>query len=124
MRRSGLSVIRALLAAACGAPDQYAFESGSVEAVAARYVAEWGGQAAQYRAILQSENCVQLADTPIGVAWGDAQPASGDPRADFDTPDGRAETGYIKARRERLAQLGCSEQGPPLPPTDGGTPGD
>ena len=84
--------------------------------MAARYIAEWGGQAEQYRAIFETENCVLLANTPMGVPWGNVPAASDGWRADLDTPEGREQTGYITARRERLAQLGCSEEGPPLPP--------
>jgi hypothetical protein len=105
----------ALFMTACAGPSQYVFESGSPEDMAARYIAEWGGQPAQYRAIFESDNCQRLADAPIGVPW-DGPAASGGGRADLDTPEGREQTGYIHARRERLAQLGCSEEPPPLPP--------
>ena len=109
-------VLLALFVAACAAPSRYAFESGSPEDMAARYIAEWGGQAEQYRAIFETENCARLADTPMGVPWGNVPAASGGWYADFDTPEGREQTGYLVARRERLAQLGCSEEPPPLPP--------
>jgi hypothetical protein len=116
MRRSHLGMAAlALLVAACAAPSRYAFESGSPEDMAARYIARWGGQAAQYRAIFDSDDCRRLADAPIGASWAGPAP-SGEFRADLDTPEGRAQTGYIHARRERLAQLGCSQEPPPLPP--------
>lgn len=82
--------------------------------MAARYVAEWGGQAGQYRAIFESKSCTGLADARIGLWYGPAP--SGKSDADPDTPQGREQMGYIHARRERLAQLGCSDQPPPLPP--------
>ena len=44
--------------------------------MAARYIAEWGGQAEQYRAIFETENCVLLANTPMGVPWGNVPAAS------------------------------------------------
>jgi len=116
MRRTRLAIASlALFVTACAAPSQYVFESGSPEDMAARYIAEWGGQAGQYRAIFESHDCRRLADAPIGVPW-DGPAASGGGRADLDTPEGREQTGYIHARRERLAQLGCSDEPPPLPP--------
>ena len=116
MRRTRLAIASlALFVTACAAPSQYAFESGSPEDMAARYIAEWGGQAAQYRAIFESRSCGRLADTPIGVPFaGPAASAGG--RADLDTPEGREQTGYIHARRERMAQLDCPDEPPPLPP--------
>jgi len=90
--------------------------------MAARYIAEWGGQADQYRAIFESDDCARLAETPVGVPWN-APAASGRWRADLYTPEGREQTGYLEARRERLAQLGCREDPPPLPPNDGSTLG-
>jgi hypothetical protein len=116
MRPTCLGIaILGLCLTACATPSRYAFESGSPEHMAARYVAEWGGRAAEYRAIFQSRDCRRLAETPIGVPWvGPA--ASGAGRADLDTPEGREQTGYIHARRERLEQLGCSDEPPPLPP--------
>jgi len=96
-------VFFALSVTACAAPSRYAFESGSPEDRAARYIAEWGGTANPYRDIFESEDCAWLAGAPVSGA-------------DRDTPLGRAQTGYIEARRERLAELGCSEQPPPLPP--------
>lgn len=112
--RRGIALV-AVIVTACAAPSRYAFESGSPEEMAARYVAEWGGQAGQYRAIFESDDCARLAEAPIGVPW-DGPAASSGGRADLSTPEGREQTGYIEARRERLAQLGCSEQPPPLPP--------
>lgn len=97
-------VLLATVLTACSAPSRYAFESGSPEDRAARYVAEWGGAASRYREIFESENCALLADAPVGDG------------ADRYTPVGRAQTGEIEARRERLAELGCSEQPPPTPP--------
>jgi hypothetical protein len=82
--------------------------------MAARYIAEWGGRADQYRAIFESDDCRRLAEAPIGVPW-DAPAPSGGGHADLDTPEGREQTGYIEARRERLAQLGCTDDPPPLP---------
>ena len=93
----------ALTLMGCAAPNQYRFESGSPEDRAARYVAEWGGEASRYRDIFESANCARLAEDPVGDA-------------DRDTRVGRAQTGEIEARRERLAELGCTEQPPPLPP--------
>jgi hypothetical protein len=117
MRQTRLAIgSLALFVTACAAPSQYVFESGSPEDMAARYIAEWGGQAGQYRAIFESDNCQRLADSPIGVPW-DGPLASHEWRAaDLDTPEGREQTGYIHARRERLAQLGCTDEPPPLPP--------
>jgi hypothetical protein len=116
MRRAPRAiVVIALLVTACGAPSRYAFESGSPEEMAARYIAQWGGQADEYRAIFESEDCVRLADTPIGVSWS-VPAASGGWRADRATPGGREQTGYLEARRERLAQLGCTDNPPLLPP--------
>ena len=97
-------VLLAVVLSACSAPPRYAFESGSAEDRAARYVAEWGGAASRYREIFESADCARLADAPVID------------RADRDTPLGRAQTGEIEARRERLAELGCSEQPPPTPP--------
>ena len=88
---------------ACAAPSRYVFESGSVEDRAARYVAEWGGMATQYRDIFQSGDCAWLAEAPVGDL-------------DRDTRHGREATGNVEARRERMAELGCSEQPPPTPP--------
>ena len=104
VRPTRLSVmLLALLVTACAVPSRYAFESGSPEDMAARYVAEWGGAASRYRDIFESQNCARLAEAPVGDA-------------DRDTPHGRAQTGEIEARRERMAQLGCSQEPPPLPP--------
>jgi hypothetical protein len=104
MRRTHLVIaLLALSLAACAAPSRYAFESGSAEDRAARYVAEWGGAASRYRDIFESSDCARLADAPVGDA-------------DRDTPVGRAQAGEIEARRERLAELGCSEQPPATPP--------
>jgi hypothetical protein len=105
MRRTGLSIaLLALSLTACAAPSRYAFESGSAEDRAARYVAEWGGSASRYRDIFESADCARLAGAPV------------DDSADRDTPVGRAQTGEIAARRERLEELGCTEQPPPTPP--------
>ena len=93
----------ALSLTACAAPSRYAFESGSAEDRAARYVAEWGGAASRYREIFESADCARLADAPVGDL-------------DRDTRHGREETGYVEARRERMAELGCTEQPPPTPP--------
>ena len=76
--------------------------------MAARYIAEWGGQAGMYRAIFQSSNCDLLAN------GGGPIPPSND--ADLNTRHGREQTGYIAARRERMEQLGCVETPPLLPP--------
>ena len=111
--RFGIGVL-ALVLVACGAPSRYAFESGSAEDLAARYVAEWGGQAAEYRGIFESADCRRLSDSPIGPFSGAA--TSGAWRADYDTPEGREQVGYLMARRERLEQLGCTDEPPPLPP--------
>ena len=94
----------ALLLAACDAPSRYVFESGSAEDRAARYVAEWGGSAGRYRGIFETGDCAMLAEAQV------------DSEADRDTPVGRAQAGEIEARRERMAELGCSEQPPPTPP--------
>ena len=96
-------VLLAIVLTACSAPSRYAFESGSAEERAAHYVAEWGGAASRYRDIFESGDCARLAEAPVGDA-------------DRDTREGRAQTGEIEARRERLAELGCSEQPPPTPP--------
>ena len=92
--------------------------------MAARFIAEWGGQPDQYRAIFESDDCARLADSPVGASWGNAPAASGGWRADLDTPEGREQTGYVMARRERMTQLGCQDQPPPLPPTEGSTLGE
>lgn len=105
MRRTRLGIAFLVLTlTACAAPSRYVFESGSPEDRAARYVAEWGGSASRYREIFESADCARLANAPV------------DDSADRDTPVGRAQTGEIEARRERLAELGCSEQPPATPP--------
>jgi hypothetical protein len=103
MRRLLTSVLLALVVTGCAVPQRYAFESGSAEDRAARYVAEWGGSAARYRDIFETGDCAMLAGAPVGDL-------------DRDTRQGREETGYVEARRERMAELGCSEQPPPTPP--------
>jgi hypothetical protein len=104
MRRTGLGIaLLAISLVACAAPSRYAFESGSAEDRAARYVAEWGGMATRYRDILKNGDCTWLAEAPVGDL-------------DRDTRHGREETGYVEARRERMAELGCSEEPPPTPP--------
>ena len=109
MRLASLSVlVVAAFVAACAAPPRYAFESGSPEDMAARYIAEWGGHAGTYRAIFQDSNCYVLAN------GGGPIPAN-EP-ADLNTRQGREQTGYIAARRERMEQLGCTEDPPALPP--------
>ena len=106
MRRTSLGIaLLAISLLACAAPSRYAFESGSAEDTAARYVAEWGGMATRYRDILKNGDCTWLAEAPVGEFL-----------VDRDTREGREQTGYIEARRERLAELGCSEQPPPRPP--------
>ena len=124
MPRSRFSVeLLVLFVTACAAQSRYAFEPGSAQDMAARYIAEWGGQADQYRAIFESDHCARLADEPVGVPWS-GPVASGPGRIDFDTPEGREQTGYVMARRERMTQLGCQDQPPPLPPTEGSTLGE
>ena len=106
LRQTRLSVmLLALTLTACAAPSRYVFESGSAEDRAARYVAEWGGDASRYRDIFETGDCAMLAEFSVGPA-----------DADRDTPVGRAHTGEIEARRERMAELGCSEEPPPTPP--------
>ena len=104
MRRTRLCIaVLALTLTACAAPSRYVFESGSAEDRAARYVAEWGGSASRYRQIFETGDCAMLAEAPVGDL-------------DRDTRHGREATGYVEARRERMAELGCSEQPPPTPP--------
>lgn len=112
--RLGIGVL-ALVSLACDVPSQYTFESGSAEDLAARYVAEWGGQVAEYRGIFETEDCRRLSEEPIGISFGGTA-TSGARGADYDTPEGREQVGYLTARRERLEQLGCTEEPPPLPP--------
>ena len=106
-RRLGILLL-ALVLAACAVPSRYAFESGSPEDMAARYIAEWGGHAGTYRAIFEFWDCDLLAN------GGGPIPASNE--ADLNTRLGRELTGYIAARRERMKQLGCVEAPPLLPP--------
>lgn len=109
MRVSRLGILLlALVVAACAGLSRYAFESGSAEDMAARYIAEWGGYAGTYRAIFQSTNCDLLANGEGPIPLPDS--------ADLNTRQGREQTGYIAARRERMEHLGCSEEPPLLPP--------
>jgi hypothetical protein len=84
--------------AACSVPSRYAFESGSEEDRAARYVAEWGGAASEYRAIFGTADCfileAGLANMPSTLP-------------DLDTRHGREQAGYYEARQERLEELDC-----------------
>ena len=106
-RRLGI-LLMALVLAACAVPSRYAFESGSPEDMAARYIAEWGGHAGTYRAIFESWTCDLLAN------GGGPIPASSE--AELNTRHGREQTGYIAARRERMEQVGCVEDLPLMPP--------
>lgn len=87
-----------LMLTACAVPSRYAFESGSAEDLAARYVAEWGGAASEYRAIFRTDSCTILE---VGLGrFSSTLP-------DLDTPAGREQAGYYAARQERLERLGC-----------------
>ena len=91
-------LLAALLLTGCAVPSRYAFESGSAEDLAARYVAEWGGEADEYRAIFETDNC-----TILEVGRG-TLPST---LPDLDTPAGREQAGYSAARQGRLEELGC-----------------
>lgn len=93
-----LILLAALLLTGCAAPSRYAFQSGSTEARAARYVAEWGGRADEYRDIFDTENCTIL-EVGLGTLSSTLP--------DLDTPSGREQAGYRTARQERLDELDC-----------------
>lgn len=99
MRKRRLSaLLAALILTACAVPSRYAFESGSAEDRAARYVAEWGGAASEYRAIFQTADCTILE---VGLGTFSSTPQ------DLDTRAGRQQAGYYEARQERLEELDC-----------------
>jgi hypothetical protein len=84
--------------AACAVPSRYAFESGSAEDRAARYVAEWGGAASVYREIFSTGDCTIVE---VGLANMEST------LPDLDTRHGREQAGYYEARQERLKELDC-----------------
>ena len=96
--RLGIILLVMQMLAACAVPSRYAFESGSAEDRAARYVAEWGGGASEYRAIFSTGDC-----TILEAGLGD-MPST---LPDLDTRHGREQAGYYEARQERLEELDC-----------------
>ena len=96
MARMLAGLLLAIVVVACGPVLE--FEPGSNDALVAGWVAEWGGEAGEYRSILEAD-CWTVDRMEASMARDAATVP--------DTPQWREEQGYAEAMTHRRAQLGC-----------------